>query len=268
MTKRPAKVPKWLAAARAAGSARSASERPDWLSRALARAGVMTPSEVEAALGSGRIRVGDVVVRDPLTPICSAMKVFVDGAEIQLASTAIVLAFHKPDGVVSAGDDPEGVGTVFSALGRALREEHQHFGWHAVGRLDRHTTGLLLFTNDERLVEHVTDPQTKLSKRYVANVNGGATTQKLQPLCEGITLDDGPTRPALARISAPGVVELTITEGRHHQVKRMLSAVGLPVTKLHRESIGSVSCDVAVGQYRVLTATELREGLGFNAEES
>jgi 23S rRNA pseudouridine2605 synthase/16S rRNA pseudouridine516 synthase len=86
---------------------------------------------------------------------------------------------------------------------------------------------------------------------------------KLEPLRQGIVLHDGPARPARAVVRAPGLVELTLTEGRNHQVKRMLGELGLPVTKLHREAVGGLELDVPPGACRLLTEQEIREALGY-----
>ncbi len=140
----------------------------------------------------------------------------------------------------------------------------QTYTWHAVGRLDRDTTGLLLFTNDERLVAHATSPQTHLDRRYVAEVQGTATEERLAPLRTGVSLGAGEqARPARAKVRPDGQVELTITEGRYHQVKRMLAAVGLPVMRLHREALGTLELDVPEGGYRELSSQELVEKLGY-----
>jgi 23S rRNA pseudouridine2605 synthase/16S rRNA pseudouridine516 synthase len=174
--------------------------------------------------------------------------------------------FHKPSGVVSSTSDPhEGKETIFDLLQRALPAALRRYRWHGIGRLDRNTTGLMLFTNDERLVAHVTSPRTHLPKRYVARVGGRATEAKLAQLLEGVRLDYGDARAAAATLRAPGVVSLTLTEGRYHQVKRMLGAVGLPVLELHREAIGAVALDVAPGEVRVLAADEIDHGLGFRS---
>lgn len=264
MSRRPPKTPRWLQAARAAGRDRPAG-RADWIGRALPRAGILPPADADAAIRAGRVRVGARVVREPLAPLPPGARVQLDGREVSIDAPLLVLAFHKPQRVVTSGVDPEGEGTVFDALQAALRPEHRSYGWHAVGRLDRNTTGLLLFTNDERLVAHVTSPKTHLEKRYVAQVSGKLEDAKLEPLRRGIVLDDGPARPARAVLRGPGVVELTLTEGRNHQVKRMLGAIGLPVLRLHREAIGEVVCDVPVGTYRVLSATEIAQALRFSA---
>ena len=212
---------------------------------------------------AGRVEVAGRVVREPLAILRRGDEVRLDGRRIDLAARTRVLVFHKPAGVVTSGVDPEGIGTVFDRLAAALPQGLRGYGWHAVGRLDRNTTGLLLFTNDERFVAHATLPATHLPKRYVARVQGRADDEKLEPLRRGILLDDGPARPAIARVRGPDEVELTITEGRNHQVKRMLAAVGLPVRALHREAVGGLALDLPEGAVRELEAEEIRAHLGW-----
>lgn len=250
--------PKWLEAARHSGEAGGV-----WLSRALARAGVMPTKDAEAAIRAGRVSVDGVVAREPLAPVRRGAKVTLDGHGVALDFHTRILLFHKPAGLVTHGSDPEGIGTVFDGLGRVLPEGLRGYGWHAVGRLDRDTTGLLLFTNDEKFVAHATLPETHLPKRYVATVGAEVTEAALEALRAGPTLDDGPTRANTARSRGPKVVELTLTEGRYHQVKRMLQAVGLPTLALHREAVGDVVCDVELGQVRELTAEEIQRGLRY-----
>lgn len=253
--------PKWLAAARQSGAARD--DASDWVARALSRAGVMPLREAEVAVKAGRVHVAGRLVREPFALVRPGDEVRVDGRTVSVATTTRCLMFHKPAGVVTAADDPEGLGTVFDRLQAVLPPELRRYGWHAIGRLDRDTTGLLLFTNDEKLVAHATLPDKHLEKRYVARVQGTATEEKLSPLREGITLDDGPTRPARAQVLEDGRVELILTEGRRHQVKRMLGAVGLPVRQLHRAAVGTLALDVAEGAFRELGPDEIRHGLGY-----
>lgn len=263
------RTPKWLEAARRRGPGDVAPDgRADWLARALGRAGVLPRADAETAIREGRVEVDGRVEREPFAPVRPGMVVRVDGRERELRAPLLALMFHKPAGPVVHGSDPEGVGTVFERLRAVLPEELLGYEWLAVGRLDRDTTGLLLFTNDERLVRHGTSPETHVSKRYVARVSGRPAEAALQRLREGLELDDGPTRPAGARLRGPDLdlVELTLTEGRHHQVKRMLAAVGHPVLTLHREAVGGVALDVAEGAWRLLREDEVREGLGFRGE--
>lgn len=261
MTRR--RTPKWLQAARTSDAGFRSGEKPDWIARALSRAGVLPPDQAAAAVRAGRVTVGGRVVREPLTMLRPGDEVWLDGRAVDLAAHTRVLLFHKPAGVVTSTVDPEGGGTVFARLSAALPPPLRGYGWHAVGRLDRNTTGLLLFTNDERFVAYATRPETHLPKRYVATVQGRADDVRLEPLRRGVVLDDGPTRPARAVVRAPDVVELTLTEGRNHQVKRMLAAVGLPVRALHREAVGDLVLDVAEGAVRELSAEEIRGRLGW-----
>jgi pseudouridine synthase len=257
------KTPRWLEAARLRKGPSPLGGRADWLARALGRAGVMPRAEAERAIREGRVEVEGRVEREPFAQVHPGAEVRVDGQARSLEAPLLVLLFHKPAGVIVAGTDPEGVGTVFDRLRAVLPEGLQGFEWYAIGRLDRDTTGLLLFTNDEQVVRHGTSPETHLPKRYVAEVAGRPSEETLARLREGLVLDDGPTRPAGARLLGPERVELVLTEGRHHQVKRMLAAVGHPVRVLHREAVGSVVLDVPVGAWRQLSATEVSEGLGF-----
>jgi 23S rRNA pseudouridine2605 synthase/16S rRNA pseudouridine516 synthase len=263
---RKTKTPRWLQAARLRKEPAPPGARNDWLARALGRAGVLPRAEAEQAIRDGRVELDGRVEREPFAPVAPGAVVRVDGQVRPLKAPLHVLMFHKPAGVVVAGSDPEGVGTVFERLRAVLDAGLQGFEWYAVGRLDRDTTGLLLFTNDERVVRHGTAPETHLPKRYAATVAGRPGEQALARLREGITLEDGPTRPAGARLLAPDRVELVLTEGRHHQVKRMLAAVGHPVLALHREAVGAVVLDVPEGAWRLLRATEVAEGLGFRED--
>ncbi len=257
---RPRKAPRWLDAARQRGTGSAG----DWLSRALARAGVRPLPEAEAAITARRVAVDGRLVTEPLAPVPEGARVTLDGHPVSLAWRTRVLVFHKPAGLVTHGSDPEGVGTVFDGLRATLPPALQAFGWHAVGRLDRDTTGLLLFTNDERFVQHATSPETHLEKRYVARVGAGVTAEKLAPLARGVRIDDGElTRPARATVRGADAVELVLTEGRFHQVKRMLNAVGLPTLSLHREAVGALTLDVAEGEARELGDEEVATALGF-----
>ncbi|QRN95028.1 rRNA pseudouridine synthase [Archangium violaceum] len=262
MARKP-RTPRWLEAARRRTEPVLEGSRADWLSRALGRAGVMPRAEAEGAIREGRVEVDGRVERDPFAQVHAGSAVRVDGQPRTLEARTLALMFHKPAGVVVHGSDPEGIGTVFERLRPVLSPELRGYEWYAVGRLDRDTTGLLLFTNEERLVAHATSPQTHVPKRYVAEVEGSPLDAVLQKLREGLVLEDGPTRPAGARLLAPSHVELVLTEGRHHQVKRMLAAVGHPVRTLHREAVGALVLDVPEGACRLLTDDEVERGLGF-----
>src|SRR5438128_309041 len=147
----------------------------DWLARALARAGVLPLMEAERAVRDGRVRVGGRVVRQPLALVPAGEEVRLDGRPVSLEAKVLALMLHKPKDAVTSRSEPSGARTVFDVLLPALPRELQRYEWLAAGRLDRDTTGLLLFTNDGRLVEHLTSPERHLSKRYRALVQGTAT---------------------------------------------------------------------------------------------
>jgi pseudouridine synthase len=257
------RIPKWLEAARATGAAPAPGEKADWVSRVLARSGLISPEQIDTALRAGRVTVAGRAVYTGMVLVSKNQEVRLDRELVPRLAGTLVLMLHKPVGLVCAKHDPEGVGTVFGHLASLLTPELTNYGWHAVGRLDRNTTGLLLFTNDERVVTHVTSPETHLPKRYVATVAGKVDDAKLAMLRTGVQLEDGMTRPAIAELRAPDRIALTLTEGRNHQVKRMLGAIGLPVLALHRERIGDLDLDVDLGQMRRLTEEDVTAKLGF-----
>lgn len=260
--KRPKGSPRWLEAARAAN--RVPAGGWDYLSRALGRCGALPASEVERAITEGRVKVDGRIARGPFSPLSPGSVVCLDGRVVQLAATTRVLAFHKPAGLIVSGRDSEGGGTVFDALLPRLPKPLSLFRWHAVGRLDRGTTGLLLFTNDERFAGFATSPATHLPKRYVVDVSGTLTDEKLERLRSGVELPGGRTRPATVERGGPHQLLLTLTEGRYHQVKLMMNAVQLATLRLHRDSVGKHRLDVQSGGWRELDPDEVRSAFGFD----
>jgi 23S rRNA pseudouridine2605 synthase len=127
-----------------------------------------------------------------------------------------------------------------------------------VGRLDADTTGALLLTNDGPLAHRLAHPRYSVEKVYVADVEGRPSEEDLRALSEGVELDDGMTAPAMARCLAPSRVELTLHEGRNRQVRRMLEAVGHPVTRLHRSVYAGLTLDgLEPGAWRELRPGEV-----------
>jgi 23S rRNA pseudouridine2605 synthase len=158
---------------------------------------------------------------------------------------------HKPAGVVTTASDPFGRRTVVDLVDHESRVV-------PVGRLDADTTGVLLLTNDGELAHRLAHPRYGVEKTYVADVEGEPQDDALRSLEQGLELDDGPTAPARARRLGPSRVELTIHEGRKHQVKRMLAAVGHPVTHLHRSVYAGLSADdLEPGAWRELSPVEV-----------
>lgn len=241
------------------------------LQKFLARAGVASRRGSEDLTTAGRVRVNDCVVTelgakvDPLVDV-----VRVDGRVVSLAGTCVYLALNKPSGVVTTMSDPQGRPTVATLVPVA-----DHPGLFPVGRLDRDTTGLLLFTTDGELSHRLLHPRWKVDKTYLATVDGWPDENDVRTLKRGVQLDDGPTAPAhvrvLERLPQVSVLEITITEGRKRQVRRMFSAVGHPVRELHRIRFGPIElAGLPVGDWRALTTEEvamLKESAGIEEGE-
>lgn len=215
----------------------------------LARAGIASRRASEEVIRAGRVTVNGRPAA-LTTVIQPGDRVEVDGKPIEPEPLAYVL-LHKPAGVVTTARDPHGRPTVVG-----LVEHEQRLV--PVGRLDADTTGALLLTNDGELTHRLMHPRYEVDKVYVADVEGSPGPDALRQLAEGVVLDDGPTAPAVARSLGPGRVELTLHEGRKHQVKRMLEAVGHPVGRLHRSRYAGLDLQgLAAGRWRELSANEI-----------
>jgi 23S rRNA pseudouridine2605 synthase len=165
----------------------------------------------------------------------------------------LVLMLNKPAGVVSTAKDTHGRKTVLDLVNvRGAR-------LYPVGRLDADTTGLILLTNDGALANELTHPRFEVPKTYLARVSGGTMGEKaLRALREGVELDDGRTSPAKVRQVDPGVLEITIHEGRKRQVRRMIEAVDRRVVELRRVRFGPLGLgDLQPGRSRRLNAAEV-----------
>ena len=215
----------------------------------LARAGVASRRGADELIKSGRVKVNG----EPgqlNTFVAARDRVELDGRPLARQQLAYVL-LNKPAGVVTTARDPGGRPTVVSLVGHTLRIV-------PVGRLDADTTGVILLTNDGELAHRLAHPRYEVDKVYVAEVRGDPSAEALAALERGVELDDGRTAPARVRRLRRGRVELVIHEGRKHQVKRMLDAVGHPVQGLHRSGYGPLSLDgLAPGEWRELTADEI-----------
>jgi pseudouridine synthase len=220
----------------------------------LARAGVASRRRADELIREGRVAVngepGELNTR-----VRSGDVVEVDGAPVAAQALAHVL-LHKPAGVVTTASDPHGRRTVVDLVDHPARVV-------PVGRLDADTTGALLLTNDGPLAHRLAHPRYGVAKVYEAEVEGEPGEEALEALCTGVELEDGTTAPAGARLleTADGsaVLELTLHEGRKHQVKRMCAAVGHPVLRLHRSRYAGIDLgELAPGEWRELTATEVK----------
>jgi 23S rRNA pseudouridine2605 synthase len=217
----------------------------------LARAGVASRRGADELIKAGRVTVNG----EPgqlNTFVESRDRVQVNGHPVELQPLAYVL-LHKPAGVVTTARDPQGRRTVVDLVDHPSRVV-------PVGRLDADTTGALLLTNDGELAHRLAHPRYEVEKVYEAEVEGEPSDAALEQLRSGIELEDGPTATAQARRLGPSKVELLLHEGRKHQVKRMLSAVGHPVRRLHRSRYAGLTLDgLEPGESRELEPRELEQ---------
>jgi 23S rRNA pseudouridine2605 synthase len=215
----------------------------------LARAGVASRRRADELIKTGRVTVNGEP-GELNTVVGSRDRVEVDGEEVTRQRLAYVL-LHKPAGVVTTARDPQGRPTVVELVPPEPRVV-------PVGRLDADTTGALLLTNDGKLAHRLAHPRYGVEKTYEAEVEGDPDEDALRRLREGIDLDDGRTAPARARRLGPGRVELVLHEGRKHQVKRMLAAVGHPVVRLHRAAYAGLTLEgLEPGECRELEPSEV-----------
>jgi 23S rRNA pseudouridine2605 synthase len=215
----------------------------------LARAGVASRRGADELIKAGRVTVNGEP-GELNTFVGPNDVVELDRERLQPQELTYVL-LHKPAGVVTTARDPQGRRTVVDLVDHPARVV-------PVGRLDADTTGALLLTNDGELAHRLAHPRYEVEKVYEAEVEGDPAEGTLDRLRQGIELDDGPTRPAQARRLGPGHVELSIHEGRKHQVKRMLAAVGHPVTRLHRSRYAGLTLEgLDPGAWRELEPSEV-----------
>ena len=224
----------------------------------LSNMGFGSRKEVKVLLKSKAVEVNGTVVKDPKIHVNEeADVVSVEGDPVEYTKF-IYLLMNKPQGVISATEDKYDRTVV-----DLLDEEDRHFEPFPVGRLDKDTEGLLLLTNDGKLAHELLSPKKHVEKTYFAKVNGQVTEEDGESFQKGVMLDDGyVTKPAKLKILESGPVseiELTITEGKFHQVKRMFQSVGKEVVYLQRLSMGPLQLDrnLKLGQYRPLTEEEI-----------
>jgi 23S rRNA pseudouridine2605 synthase len=216
----------------------------------LARAGVASRRKADELIKAGRVTVNGEP-GELNTFVAKHDRVELDGQPLARQRLAYVL-LHKPAGVVTTASDPHGRPTVVE-----LVSEHE-VRLVPVGRLDADTTGALLLTNDGELAHRLAHPRYEVEKVYEAEVEGEPSDETLRQLERGVDLDDGTTAPARARRLAASRVELAIHEGRKHQVKRMLAAVGHPVLRLHRSRYSGLTVKgLGPGESRELTEAEV-----------
>ncbi len=214
--------------------------------------------DVKALVKSKSVTVNETIVRDSGQKVNPEKDLIMVGENVVKYKPYIYLMMHKPPGVISATDDQYDK-TVIDLLA----PEFQHYKPFPVGRLDKDTEGLLLITNDGQLAHQLLSPKKDVGKTYYAKISGNVTDEDVLAFAAGVLLEDGyKTKPATLNILSAGSqseIEVTITEGKFHQVKRMFEAVGKKVVYLKRLSMGELELDqsLKLGTYRELNSEEL-----------
>jgi pseudouridine synthase len=227
------------------------------LERVLSKAGLGSRTEARSWIARGRVQVNGRVVRDPDAWVdLERDRVSFDGKPLR-AGARLYLLMYKPKGYLTTYRDPQGRPTIYDLLPEGTPYVSP------VGRLDLDTSGLLILTNDTQLAERLTNPDYHVPKTYLVKASRHLTDDDLEALRRGLELRDGPTRPAaVTRVRESGgktVFEITITEGRNRQVRRMVEALEAKVLKLVRVAIGSLRIGkMQIGSVRELTAEEVR----------
>lgn len=227
------------------------------LERVLSKAGAGSRTEARSWIGRGRVQVNGKVIQNPDHWVdLERDRVLLDGKPLEKAEQ-IYLLLYKPKGYLTTYRDPEGRKTIYDLL--PDRDRYLF----PVGRLDLDTSGLLILTNDTAFAERLTNPDYHIPKTYLVKASKFLEDEQLDKLRNGLELQDGPTRPAIVkRIREAGgrtVFEITITEGRNRQVRRMVEALEAKVLKLVRTAIGTIAIgDLEIGKTRELTSDEIR----------
>ncbi len=224
------------------------------LDKFLSDCGIGTRSQVKAIIKAGRVTVDGKPERDNNRKIDpDTQSVSLDGEVLNRRGT-VVLMLNKPAGFVTATEDK-----TEKTVMELLPAPYRYLDLKPVGRLDKATEGLLLFTNDGDLLHRLISPKKEVPKRYYARHEGAANEEDVAAFKEGMTLKDGTVcLPAVLEPVGPGESFVTVCEGKYHQVRRMLAARGMPVTYLERQQEGALSLgDLPRGQTRELTEAEI-----------
>lgn len=228
------------------------------IDKLLANMGFGSRKEVKKLLKNGSVRINDSIIKDAKTHVDVDQEIVTVNGEVVEYKPFIYLMMNKPQGVISATEDANDETVV-----DLLEMEDAHYEPFPVGRLDKDTEGFVLLTNNGKLSHELMSPKKHVPKTYYARIEGNVTEEDITKFKEGVILDDGyKTKPGVLKIITSGNVseiELTITEGKFHQVKRMFLAVGKKVIYLKRLSIGPIKLDstLELGEYRELTEDEL-----------
>ncbi len=229
------------------------------LSKLIAQRGLASRREAEGMIREGRLTVNGEVVSHPGTVVnVDTDHIRLDGNQLPDRPNLVYYLLYKPRGYITTRNDPQGRKSVMEFMAKIPTRVEP------VGRLDLDTEGVLLFTNDGDLANKLTHPSSQIPKRYIAKVWKTPSDRTLARIQMGVFLDDGKTSPCKARVidktdGGNARLEITVTEGRNRLIRRLLDAVGHPVSKLRRESFATLTVrDMERGQVRKLNTEEVR----------
>ncbi|HUA85971.1 MAG TPA: pseudouridine synthase [Bryobacteraceae bacterium] len=227
------------------------------LQKILSQAGIASRRKAEQLITEGRVTVnGETITQLGSKADLDRDHIKVDGHLLKKPKRHVYIALHKPKGVVTTVTDPEGRETVMHLM-RGVKERV-----YPVGRLDYHSEGLLLLTNDGEFAHRITAPASHVIKTYVVKTNGHLTDEQERAFRDGVPLHGRKTSPAELRLIKPGAnpwYEVKIAEGRQNQIREMFKHFGLLVEKLRRVKIGFLELDLPPGRYRHLTTKEIEK---------
>ena len=232
------------------------------IQKVIAQSGYCSRRRAEELISKGKVLVNGDVVSSMGYKVSGNDYIEVEGTPINQKEEKVYYLLNKPRGVVSTSKDEKNRKTVIDLIKTNKRI-------YPVGRLDYDTTGAIILTNDGELTNLLTHPKNKVEKVYVAKIKGIITKENLSKLCNGVVIDRKKTSKAKAKIlkidkkNNTSIVELIITEGKNHQVKKMFEAIGYDVLKLKRESIAFLTLDgLKSGEYRKLLLKEVKKLYG------
>ncbi|MFC0188414.1 pseudouridine synthase [Fictibacillus aquaticus] len=229
------------------------------LQKVIAQSGITSRRKAEEMITEGRVKVNGDTVRELGTKVSPKDRIEVDGVQVQREQPVYFL-MYKPSGVITAVSDDKGRKTVADYFKDIVEERV-----FPVGRLDYDTTGVLIMTNDGEFANVLMHPKYKVEKTYIAKVKGIPLREQLKKLERGVILEDGKTAPAKSKLLSmdkkkqTAIIELTISEGKNRQVRRMFEHIGHPVQKLKREKYAFLDVKgLNPGEFRELTPHEVK----------
>ncbi len=230
------------------------------INKYLASIGIGSRRKIDQLISEGKITVNGslATMGMQVDPQKDQLMVNQNPVKINPSLALVYLKLYKPPGLVSTTSDPDGKPTIMTLLD----EQFAKFRLFPVGRLDLMSEGLMIMTNDGAFAQKITHPKFQVAKEYLVWINGKLTEYDLRSLSRGVRLSDGSKVSALVEVvfrePTKSKLKLTITQGKNHQVRRMMSKVGLMVTRLKRIKLGPISIDdLYEGEVRVLTCQEI-----------